>query len=172
MTLLYAFSNPWGTNISHLTAIALAKAVPKDIKNKINFQLIPSYPQPFFRKYIQNNQYDLIIGLGDGMKFLQTIKIETRAINSYCHQSINPLLPIYLDLSLPPVDNFDSRQFSIGTNMGSYNCNWIAFQTQYVINTKYPKTKHLFLHLPPRASAITLATNLISFFHANRLLSV
>lgn len=137
----------------------------------MDFRLISGYPQPFFRKYIQNNQYDLIIGLGDGGKFLQTIKIETRAINSYQHQSINPLLPIYLDLSLPPVDNFDSRYFSIGSQMGSYNCNWIAFQTQYIINTKYPKTKHLFLHLPPRARAPNLAQSIVNFFHSNQLLN-
>jgi hypothetical protein len=180
MILLYAFSNPWDTNISHLVLLELQKIIkhspfegesPPILSGGkgLNFQSISGYPHPFFQKYIQNNQYDLIIGLGDGMKFLQTIKIETRAINSYRHQSINPLLPLYLDLNLPNIDHYDSRLFSIGANMGTYNCNWIAFQTQYVINTKYPGTKHLFLHLPPRTSARILTQSISKFFQDNQL---
>jgi pyrrolidone-carboxylate peptidase len=53
--------------------------------------------------------------------------------------------------------------------MGTYNCNWIAFQTQYVINTKYPGTKHLFLHLPPRTSARILTQSISKFFQDNQL---
>ena len=92
MILIYAFSNQWGTNISRRTLLELQKLISPfrqgemsrsdrgvlTSKNKldIKFQLIHSYPQEFFIKYIQGNQYDFIIGLGDHPS--DKIRIETQ----------------------------------------------------------------------------------------------
>jgi hypothetical protein len=162
--LIYAFTNQWGTNISHRTLLELQKI----IKNlDIKFQLIRSYPQEFFRKYIQGNQYDLIIGLGDNP--CDKIRIETQAKNSYNDKSIYPFSPILLDLSLPDLDNFDSNYFTISSNMGTYNCNWMAYSTQLYIDQKQLDTKHIFLHLPKRSNASFLASQIKNLFQLNNL---
>ena len=130
--LIYSFSNQWGTNISRL---------------RLFF-----YPLSFFHKYIEHNNYSLIIGLGDGSKNLSKIKIETQAKNSYNDKEIYPFSPIFIDLNMPVVDIYDSEYFQIGDNMGTYNCNWIAYKTQLSLNQRNLDTKHLFLHLPRQSN--------------------
>lgn len=163
--LIYAFSNQWGTNISRLTLLELEKTINNpDIK----FQLIRSYPQEFFRKYIQGNQYDLIIGLGDHPS--DKIRIETQTKNSYNDKSIYPFSSIFLDLSLPILDNYDSQYFVISSNMGTYNCNWIAYSTQLYLDQKKLNTKHIFLHLPKRSNSLFIATQIRSLLELNNII--
>ncbi|MCX6726636.1 MAG: hypothetical protein NTY75_02345, partial [Candidatus Shapirobacteria bacterium] len=83
MILLYAFSNQWGANISRRTLSALQKII---IRPDIIFHPVNSYPQEFFRKYIQGclpcqgevaggrRGLSLIIGLGDS-KYANKIHI-------------------------------------------------------------------------------------------------
>ena len=51
------------------------------------------FPQSFFHKYIEHNNYSLIIGLGDGSRNLSKIKIETQTKNAYNDQEIYPFSP-------------------------------------------------------------------------------
>ncbi len=163
--LIYAFSNQWGTNISHRTLLELQNL----IKNPdIKFQLIRSYPQEFFRKYIQGNKYDLIIGLGDSPS--DKIKIETQTKNSYNDKSIYPFSPILIDLSIPLIENYDSNYFTISSNMGTYNCNWIAYSTQLYLDQKKLSTLHLFLHLPKKSNASFLASQIKNLLDLNNLI--
>lgn len=96
MTLIYAFSNQWGTNISRRVLSALQSYLPKN--KEINYQIIFGHPRTFFNKYIPNDNYDLIIGLGDFYGENQKIKIETMAKNVYGKENINPLFPIKMEL--------------------------------------------------------------------------
>ncbi len=166
-TLIYAFSNHWGTNVSRRTLSELQKLLPEE---GITFLPVFFFPQNFFHKYIENNRYDLIIGLGDGLRNLSKIKIETQAKNAYNDKEIYPFSPILLDLNMPPVDNYDSNYFQIGTNMGTYNCNWIAYRTQLHINQKNLDTQHLFLHLPPKANATLVASKIHDLLKDNGLI--
>ena len=201
--LIYAFSNQWGTNISHRTLLELQKILKKEISplhlyaktaklsvdqrgdvpiyrdkgvlnskssQKIKFRLIYFHPRQFFQKYIARNQYDLIIGLGDMYGDFSKIRIETQAKNAYNNQPIYPFSPILLDLSLPVLDNFNSQYFAISSNMGTYNCNWIAYSTQLHINQKYLNTKQIFLHLPKRSNAAFLASQIKNLLELNNLL--
>ena len=162
--LIYAFSNHWGTNISHRTLLELEKMIPN-----VDFQLITWHPQSFFRKHIEFNNYSLIIGLGDGLRNLSKIKIETQAKNAYNDKEIYPFSPILLDLSMPAVDNYDSNFFQIGSNIGTHNCNWIAYRTQLHLNQKNLDTKHLFLHLPPHFNATLAATKIFDLLKDNQI---
>ena len=164
--LVYAFSNQWGTNISRRTFSELQKLINNP---DIIFLSIFYNPKSFFHKYIEHNNYSLIIGLGDGGKFLQKIKIETQAKNPYLDKEIYPFSPILLDLNLPSVDNYDPNFFQIGTNMGTYNCNYLAYQTQLHLNQKLPNTFHLFLHLPPRQNAAILSQKILELIQNNHL---
>lgn len=176
MILLYAFSNPWGTNISHRTLselISLVKgrsAPQRRGERDFAFELIHGSPRPFFTRYIEHKNYSLIIGLGDGPKYIDKIKIETRAKNNYLDKEIYPFSPILLDLNLPIIDNYDSRFFQISSNMGTYNCNYLAYCTQAYLNQKSPQTKHLFLHLPPKSNAKILTTQIHELFSLNHLI--
>ena len=164
MILIYAFSDPWGTNISHRTLLELQKIIKTpDIK----FQLIRSYPQEFFRKYIQGNQYDLIIGLGDSP--CEKIRIETQTKNSYNDKSIYPFSPILIDLNLPNLENFDSNFFTISSNMGTYISNWIAYSIQLYLNQKSLSTYHIFFHLPKKANAAAVASRIKTLFESNNI---
>jgi len=165
--LIYAFSNHWGTNISHRTLLELKKLINYP---DINFQLIYFHPKQFFRKYIEHNPYSLIIGLGDGSKFAHKIHIETQAKNAYNDDTIYPFSPIFLDLNLPVVDNYDSQYFQISSNMGTYNCNWLAFSTQLSLNQRSAETLHLFLHLPQLANATILAEKIKDLLDLNQML--
>ena len=71
------------------------------------------------QKYIPNDSYDLIIGLGDGGDRLQKISIETIATNRYGHQPIYEFSPFKLELSLPTLDLVDSSNFQISEFMGT-----------------------------------------------------
>jgi len=170
MILVYAFSNQWGTNVSRLTAVALAKEVRVDVNKNIDIKIINGHPKPFFEKHIKNNHYDLIIGLGDGSKFINKIKIETQAKNNYLNKTIVPYSPISLELSLPIIDLYDPSCFFISDNMGNYNCNYLAYLIQHEINNKSPTTQQLFFHLPLRQNAINIAKNISEILINNNLL--
>ncbi|MFA4827357.1 MAG: hypothetical protein WC596_03885 [Candidatus Shapirobacteria bacterium] len=183
MILIYAFSNPWGTNISRRVLLELQKQLSLPFLKgrspdetlvdigKRDFALIHGHPRPFFQTHIEHKIYSIIIGLGDGSKFISKIKIETRAKNVYLDKEIYPFSPIFLDLNLPVVDNFDSDYFQIGSNMGTYNCNYMAYQTQLHLNQKSPQTKHLFLHLPQKSNATDLASRILCLFQDNQVLN-
>ena len=167
MILIYAFSNQWGTNISHRTLLELQK----NYQNyPIEFRLIYFDPKSFFQKYISHNQYDLIIGLGDIYSDFSKIRIETQAKNAYNNQPIYPFSPILLDLSLPNLDNYDSQFFVISSSMGTYNCNWMAYSTQLHINQKHLDTKQIFLHLPKKSNAAFLANQIKNLLQLNHLI--
>ena len=175
MILIYAFSNQWGTNISRRVLLELQKnllALPSSREGRVgfDFQLIHFHPRNFYKKYIEHNIYSLIIGLGDSYGLLSKIKIETQAKNAYSDQSIYPFAPILIDLNLPVIDNLNSDHFKISSNMGTYNCNWIAFSTQLYLNQKNLKTKHLFLHLPPKSNASVLAKQILELLSQNHII--
>jgi pyrrolidone-carboxylate peptidase len=167
MILIYAFSNQWGTNISHRTLLELQKIIK--IKS-FDFHLIHFHPNQFFQKYISRNQYDLIIGLGDLYGNFSKIRIETQAKNAFNNQPIYPFSPILVDLNLPNLDNFDANYFAISSRMGTYNCNWIAYSIQLYIDQKHPETKQIFLHLPKRSNATFLASQIKNLLELNNLL--
>ena len=175
MILIYAFSNHWGTNVSHRTLIELEnlpffKGRSPEGERDFDFELIQGYPHVFFRKHIEYNNYSLIIGLGDGSKYGDKIKIETQAKNAYNDKEIYQFSPIFLDLNLPNVDIYDSHYFQISSNMGTYNCNWLAYKTQLYLNQRSPETKHIFLHLPQKSNAHILAINIANLFNDNQML--
>ena len=166
--LIYAFSNQWATNISRRTYTELLKILPP-CQGGIKGGLINFSPKPFFQKYIRNNKYDLIIGLGDYYGNISKIKIETQTRNAYDNRPIYEFAPINLEISLPNLDLVDPSKFFISENMGTYNCNWIAFQIQLWINRHSPQTKQLFFHLPRKQNASALAENLLDLLQNNKL---
>jgi pyrrolidone-carboxylate peptidase len=169
MVLIYAFSNQWGTNISHRTLLELQKILKNNISS-FEFRLIYFDPKSFFQKYIARNQYDLIIGLGDMYSDFSKIRIETQAKNAYNNQPIYPFSPILLDLSLPNLDNFDSIFFVISSSMGTYNSNWMAYSIQLYINQKQPNTTQIFLHLPKKSNAAFIASQIKNLLELNNLI--
>ncbi len=168
MILLYAFSNPWGTNISRRTFSDLQKQI-NNFQN-IRYQTIFGHPRTFFQKYIPNDSYDLIIGLGDGGDRLQKISIETIATNRYGHQPIYEFSPFKLELSLPTLDLVDSSNFQISEFMGTYNCNFMAYSIQNHINQHKLSTQQLFFRLPKRATSALLAFQLANLLTANQII--
>lgn len=170
MILIYAFSNQWGTNISRRVYLELEKDLFPLIQGGIKGGLIRFHPKSFFEKYIKNNSYRLIIGLGDYYGDISKIRIETQARNLYRDQNINPFLPLYQEISLPFLDFVDSQNFSISENMGKYNCNWIAFQTEVYLKQYSPATRHLFLHLPPKINSLVLAKNITDLLINNQMI--
>ena len=169
MILLYAFSNQWATNISRRVYTELQKILPP-CQGGIKGGLIRFHPKDFFQKYIRNNKYDLIIGLGDYYGNISKIKIETQARNAYDNRSIYEFAPINLELSLPSLDLVDPQKFIISENMGTYNCNYIAFEIQRWINDHSPASKQLFFHLPKNQNASLLAGNIFQLLVNNHLL--
>jgi pyrrolidone-carboxylate peptidase len=168
MTLIYAFSNQWGTNVSHRVLLELQKLIPTT--GSLYYQLVRYHPQNFFKKYIKNNHYSLIIGLGDFYGNIEKIRIETIAHNVYGQNTISAFSPISLELSLPILDYVDSSLFTISEHMGTYNCNWIVYQTQLFINQYSPLTKQLFFHLPKRHPAPIIAQNIFTLLQNNNLI--
>ncbi len=168
MILIYTFSNQWGTNVSRRAYSDLQKYLPQSLG--INYQVIFGHPRSFANKYIRNDEYDLIIGLGDFWGEGEKIRIETIARNVYGKESIYPLAPIKIELSLPEIEMYEPNNFEITENMGTYNCNWIAFETQLTIDKKKLKTKHLFLHLPKRGVSRFLAKNIADLIRVNQML--
>lgn len=165
--LVYAFSNQWGTNIARRTLSELQKLISTP---NTSFLPVFFHPQSFFHKYIEFNNYSLIIGLGDGPKYLSKIKIETQAKNSYNDREIYPFSPIFLDLSLPVIENYDSTLVQFGDNMGTYNCNWLAYRTQLHLLQKGLKIHHLFFHLPPSRNATLIARQIENLLKNNNIL--
>ena len=181
MILIYAFSNQWGTNISHRTLLELQKLLKNNIsplnqggmsegQRGFDFKLIYFHPRQFFQKYIARNQYDLIIGLGDLYGDFSKIRIETQAKNAYNNESIYPFSPILIDLSIPLIENYDSNYFAISSNMGTYNCNWIAYSIELHIDQKHLDTKQIFLHLPKRSNASFLASQIKNLLDLNNII--
>lgn len=206
MILIYAFSNQWGTNISHRTLLELQKLLKNNIspldqgemsqsdkgvltskssqgeievlsppfsregRVGFDFKLIYFHPRQFFQKYIAHNDYDLIIGLGDTYGDFSKIRIETQAKNAYNNQPIYPFSPILIDLSIPLLENYDSNNFAISSNMGTYNCNWLAYSIQLHIDQKHLSTKQIFLHLPKKSNALFLANQIKNLFDLNNII--
>lgn len=168
MILIYAFSNQWGTNVSRRTLSEIQRYLPKDLG--INYQIIFGHPRTFINKFIRNDVYDLIVGLGDFYGEGEKIRIETIARNVYARETIYPLAPIKLELSLPEIEMYEPTVFEIGENMGTYNCNLIAFETQLILNNRKLKTKHLFLHLPKRAKTNFIARNITDLIEVNQMI--
>lgn len=168
MILIYAFSNQWGTNVSRRTYSDLQRYLPQSLG--INYQVIFGHPRIFANKYIKNDIYDLIIGLGDYFGDGEKIRIETIARNVYGKESIYPLASIKIELSLPEIEMYEPTMFEITENMGTYNCNWIAFETQLILDKRKLKTKHLFLHLPKRVNSGFLAKNIADLIEANQMI--
>jgi len=168
MILIYAFSNQWGTNVARRTLSDLQKLIPNFFN--INYQIILGHPRTFANKYLRNDEYSLIIGLGDFWGEGEKIRIETIARNVYGKESIYPLAPIKIELNLPEIEMYEPDMFEITENMGTYNCNWIAFETQLVINKKKLKTKHLFLHLPKKSNSMIMAKNIANLIESNQML--
>lgn len=166
MILIYAFSNQWGTNISRRTLLELQKIYKNP---EIDFQIIYFHPKNFFEKHINHHKYDFIIGLGDLYGNFSKIKIETQARNSYNNQSIYSFSPILLDLNLPNLENFDPNFFCIGSNMGTYNCNWVAYSTQLYLDQKKLSTYNIFLHLPKKANAQFTALQIKNLLDSNNI---
>jgi len=168
MILIYAFSNQWGTNVARRTLSDLQKLIPNFYN--INYQIIFGHPRTFANKYLRNDEYSLIIGLGDFWGEGEKIRIETIARNVYGKESIYPLAPIKIELNLPEIEMYEPDMFEITENMGTYNCNLIAFETQLVINKKKLKTKHLFLHLPKKSNSMIMAKNIANLIESNQML--
>ena len=168
MILIYAFSNQWGTNVSRRTYSDLQRYLPQSLR--INYQVIFGHPRTFANKYIRNDVYDLIVGLGDYFGDGEQIRIETIARNVYGKEPIYALAPIKIELNLPEIEMYEPTVFEITENMGTYNCNWIAFETQLILDKKKLKTKHLFLHLPKRANSKFLAKYIKDLIEANQMI--
>jgi len=166
--LIYAFSNQWGTNISRRTLSELQRYLPQSLG--INYQVIFGHPRSFVNKYIRNDEYDLIFGLGDYWGEGEKIRIETVAKNIYGKEPIYPLAPIKLELSLPEIEMYEPTVFEIAENMGTYNCNYVAFEIQLSINKRKLNTKQVFLHLPKRARAPLLAKYIADLIESNQML--
>jgi len=148
--------------------LELEKIIPPS--DYVCYRLVRFHPHQFFQKYLKNNLYDLVIGLGDYHGPLSRIRLETRAKNVYGDKEIYPFSPIYLDLSLPVVDNLDSRFFQIAANMGTYNCNWLAYSLELLIQQKHLSTRQLFFHLPQKSNAADLAGNIRDLLQINQLI--
>ena len=133
------------------------------------FRPIIGHPRQFFQKYIRNDRYDLIIGLGDGFDNISKPRIETIANNRYGHDPIYDFSPYKLELSLPTLDLVDPDIFDISEFMGTYNCNWIAYSIQLLFNQQKLTTKQLFIHLPKRATSSLLARNIFDLLCNNQI---
>ncbi len=133
------------------------------------FQVIHGHPRQFFQKYIRNNQYDLIIGLGDYGGNLDRIRIETIATNRYGDHPIYEFSPYKLELSLPILDLVDPANFVISDFMGTYNCNYMTYSIQNHLNLHHLPTRQLFFHLPKRANSSNLSCHLFDLLTANKI---
>ncbi|MBP6989725.1 hypothetical protein KBB48_03045, partial [Candidatus Shapirobacteria bacterium] len=105
MILIYAFSNQWGTNVARRTLSDLQKLIPNFYN--INYQIIFGHPRTFANKYLRNDEYSLIIGLGDFWGEGEKIRIETIARNVYGKESIYPIAPIKIELNLPEIEMYE-----------------------------------------------------------------
>lgn len=166
MILVYAFSNQWGTNISRRVLSELELILGK---NNINYQIVYFSPQRFFDKNINGSNYDLIVGLGDFNGDIFKIRMETVAHNRFGEKTINPLSPYVLELSMPEMDIVDSNKFGVGENMGSYNCNFMAYKIQELINNRQPNLLQLFFHIGKKRIAKTVASDIANLMVVNKM---
>ncbi len=167
MILIYSFANSWGTNISRRVLAELERILGKE---KINYQIVYFSPQKFFDKNINGGNYDLIVGLGDFSGNIYKIRMETVAHNRFGDKPINPLSPYCLELSMPEMDIVDSNVFGVGENMGSYNCNFMAYKIQDYINKHNLNLKQLFFHIGKMAEAKSVANNIADLLVVNKML--
>lgn len=167
MILVYAFSNQWGTNISRRVLSELEIIFDKD---KINYQVVHFSPQRFFDKNINGSNYDLIVGLGDFGGDIYKIRMETVVHNRFGDRPINPLSPYCLELSMPEMDIVDTFKFSVGENAGTYNCNFMSFKIQEMINNYQINLKQLFFHIGKRRVAKTVAMDIAELLINNDLI--
>lgn len=169
MILVYAFSNQWGTNISRRVLSELELILGK---NSINYQIVYFSPQRFFDKNVRGSNCSLIVGLGDFSRRHHKIRMETIAHNRFGEKTINPLTPYSLELTMPEMDIVDSRIFSVGVNAGNYNCNYMAFKIQEMINLRQPNLKQLFFHIPKSCTAKLVAVDIANLLINNKLLGI
>jgi len=170
VTLIYAFANSWSTNISAQVLNEIANSFPSlsreglgvgfDSKG-ISYQKIYGHPKTFFQTHIYGKIYDSIIGLGDFYGDFPKIRLETIAKNQYGYKPISTNSPFQTTLNTPPLSY--NPNIVICKNMGNYNCNWIAYQTQLYLNSKDLDTIHLFFHLPKKLPPALLATHITQF---------
>lgn len=180
MILLYAFSNQWGTNISRQTLLHLQELLGP--QPTISFQRLLFHPKNFYQNHIVNHQYSHIIGLGDYYGTADRIILETTAKNVYGAAPIHPLLPITIDLNVPPSllqgrvpagqVGFARESLKISHNAGTYNCNWLMFNTQHYLNLHSPSTFHLFFHLPKMHRPSLLAGQLADILDSLGILNL
>ena len=168
-TLVYAFSNQWGTNISRRVLRELELLIGSARQN-INFQIVYFSSQRFFDKNINGSNYDLIVGLGDFGGDIFKIRMETVAHNRFGKRSINPLSAYCLELSMPEMDIVDTNKFGVGENMGTFNCNFLAFKIQEMINNHQPNLKQLFFHIGKRRIAKAAAIDIAELLEINKML--
>lgn len=162
MTLIYAFANRWSTNISARVLNELASSsLVKGRPGGVSLQKIYGHPKTFFRTHIYGKIYHSIIGLGDFYGDFPKIRLETIAKNQYGYKPISTNSPFQVTLNTPPLSY--NPNIVISKNMGNYNCNWIAYQTQLYLNSKDLDTIHLFFHLPKKLPPSHLAENISQF---------
>jgi len=136
--------------------------VPCQGKGGTQYQRVLGHPKTFFQTHIYGKIYDSIIGLGDFYGNFPKIRLETIAKNQYGYKPISTNLPYQITLNTGSLSY--NPNIVISKNMGNYNCNWLAYQTQLYLNSKNLDTAHLFFHLPKKFPPISLADQLVSFF--------
>ena len=157
MILIYAFANRWSTNISARVLLELQNQITS---SQYTFQKIYGHPKTFFQTHIYGKVYDKIIGLGDLYGNFTRVKLETMAKNQYGYKPISTNSPYQIPLNTGPLSYIPD--IIISKNMGNYNCNWIAYQTQLYINAHNLSTIHLFFHLPKKLSPIPTSLRIIN----------
>lgn len=183
MILTYAFSNQWGTNISRRVLSELQKqfvGAPLAGAQKVDFLPVFFHPKHFFNKYIKSfcppalsregDRGRVLIGLGDFFGNISHTRLETVCHNAYAQNAIYPFSPINLEISLPPLDNLDTRIFTVSEHMGKYNCNWIVYSTELWIRQHSPDTRQIFFHLPKSQNATLLATQIFDLLQNNHII--
>ena len=158
MTLIYAFANRWSTNIS---ARVLSEFQSQITNKNYFFHKIYGHPKAFFHTHIYGKIYDSIIGLGDLYGNFNHLKLETMAKNQYGYKPISTNSPYKISLNTGPL--VYRPGIVISQDMGNYNCNWLAYQTQAYLNSKHLATSHLFFHLPKKLPPTLLSTQIIQF---------
>lgn len=164
MILIYAFANRWSTNISarvlnELNNSSLVKGRP----GGVSFQKIYGHPKSFFQSRIYGKNYQKIVGIGDLYGNFSKIKLETIAKNQYSYKPISTNSPYQIPLNTGPLSYLPD--IVISKNMGNYNCNWIAYQTQLYLNSHNLFTQHLFFHLPKKFPPTITTSTLINLIY-------
>lgn len=127
----------------------------------VSLQKIYGHPKTFFQTHIYGKFYDKIIGLGDFYGDFPKIRLETLAKNQYGYKPISTNSSFQTALNTGPLSY--NPNIVISKNMGNYNSNWIAYQTQLYLNSKDLDTIHLFFHLPKKLPPALLTTYITQF---------